>query len=368
MQRAFITPSTMAPLLLGPRFGLFNVDDAFGGSSDLPAPLTHAAPLRFEASVRKDTLRVSRDASVPDRLRLSFKFDSDAPVEVRVFTCAVLGARRADDEALTRALLVKHASSGAARRVFSDCPASARDFVQEADDVIDTTLYSRAELTHVPASLRVAATAAAASGISRGAPTSTPPPPPPAHASPGGGALPRELCPIVIALTLLDGSTPAAPLTPPRVQLTLCTLQAPRDGEEGGEWAVRVLEQHVQIGKTVFALRGVLFGEGGGGSSGSGGGGGAPDDASSPERGGATTATATVDTADGSGLITGSECVICLSDPRDTAVLPCRHLCLCAACAQQLTFQTNRCPVCRGPCLSLLSIAAANESKVPAAS
>ncbi len=41
------------------------------------------------------------------------------------------------------------------------------------------------------------------------------------------------------------------------------------------------------------------------------------------------------------------ECVVCMSDPKDTAVLPCRHMCLCAQCAEQLRYQSNKCPICR---------------------
>lgn len=34
-----------------------------------------------------------------------------------------------------------------------------------------------------------------------------------------------------------------------------------------------------------------------------------------------------------------SECVVCMSDARDTLVLPCRHLCLCNPCAEVLRYQ-----------------------------
>ncbi|GKV12218.1 hypothetical protein SLEP1_g23397 [Rubroshorea leprosula] len=43
----------------------------------------------------------------------------------------------------------------------------------------------------------------------------------------------------------------------------------------------------------------------------------------------------------------GKKCVICLSEPRDTTVLPCRHMCMCSGCAKVFRFQTNRCPICR---------------------
>ena len=46
-------------------------------------------------------------------------------------------------------------------------------------------------------------------------------------------------------------------------------------------------------------------------------------------------------------LSSSSECVICLTEPRDTTVIPCRHMCLCYECALQLRLNTNRCPICR---------------------
>ncbi|KAJ0255289.1 E3 ubiquitin-protein ligase LUL2 [Hirschfeldia incana] len=52
----------------------------------------------------------------------------------------------------------------------------------------------------------------------------------------------------------------------------------------------------------------------------------------------------------------GKECVICLTEPRDTTVLPCRHMCMCSGCAKLLRFQTNLCPICRQPVDKLLEI------------
>ncbi|KAJ6815258.1 putative E3 ubiquitin-protein ligase LOG2 [Iris pallida] len=59
----------------------------------------------------------------------------------------------------------------------------------------------------------------------------------------------------------------------------------------------------------------------------------------------------------------GKECVICLSEPRDTTVLPCRHMCMCSACAQVLRYQTNRCPICRQPVERLLEIKVNNQTE-----
>uniref|UniRef100_A0A7S0YE84 RING-type domain-containing protein n=1 Tax=Polytomella parva TaxID=51329 RepID=A0A7S0YE84_9CHLO len=55
-------------------------------------------------------------------------------------------------------------------------------------------------------------------------------------------------------------------------------------------------------------------------------------------------------------LPSGTECVICLSEARDTTVLPCRHMCMCSDCAKALRNQTNKCPMCRNPIESLLHI------------
>lgn len=52
----------------------------------------------------------------------------------------------------------------------------------------------------------------------------------------------------------------------------------------------------------------------------------------------------------------GEECVICMTEPKDTAVLPCRHMCLCSECAKQLRLQSNKCPICRQAIEELMEI------------
>ncbi|NWS29294.1 RN157 ligase, partial [Polioptila caerulea] len=60
-----------------------------------------------------------------------------------------------------------------------------------------------------------------------------------------------------------------------------------------------------------------------------------------------------------------AECVVCLSDVRDTLILPCRHLCLCNSCADTLRYQANNCPICRLPFRALLQIRAMRKKLGP---
>lgn len=59
----------------------------------------------------------------------------------------------------------------------------------------------------------------------------------------------------------------------------------------------------------------------------------------------------------------GAECVICMSDMRDTLILPCRHLCLCSNCAESLRYQASSCPICRSPFRALLQIRAMRKKQ-----
>jgi hypothetical protein len=55
-------------------------------------------------------------------------------------------------------------------------------------------------------------------------------------------------------------------------------------------------------------------------------------------------------------------CVVCYDGPKDTAVLPCKHLCACEGCAPAL----RACPICRQPAqgyLQLQGIAAQEDTQ-----
>jgi len=54
----------------------------------------------------------------------------------------------------------------------------------------------------------------------------------------------------------------------------------------------------------------------------------------------------------------GAECIICMCDLRDTVILPCRHLCICSGCAENLKYKLNNCPICRSPFRALLQLKA----------
>lgn len=51
-----------------------------------------------------------------------------------------------------------------------------------------------------------------------------------------------------------------------------------------------------------------------------------------------------------------TECVVCMTNAKDTMALPCRHMCLCSGCAEVLRHQVNKCPICRAPFHSLLQV------------
>lgn len=45
--------------------------------------------------------------------------------------------------------------------------------------------------------------------------------------------------------------------------------------------------------------------------------------------------------------LSNRECIVCMSEVKDTIVLPCRHMCLCSECAEAIRGRSDKCPLCR---------------------
>jgi hypothetical protein len=52
-----------------------------------------------------------------------------------------------------------------------------------------------------------------------------------------------------------------------------------------------------------------------------------------------------------------SECVVCLSAVKNTACVPCGHVCMCSACAGDVQQASGQCPVCRADMDMVIQIA-----------
>lgn len=101
-----------------------------------------------------------------------------------------------------------------------------------------------------------------------------------------------------------------------------------------GEYRIQVVAQHVLVGGTIYRMQ-EMYGIG-------------------------TTRVTARKEEEGYEMECSLECVICLTEPSNTAVQPCNHLCLCDECARILgsetEFHRRKCPVCRAQLVSFLRI------------
>lgn len=123
----------------------------------------------------------------------------------------------------------------------------------------------------------------------------------------------------------LEGLPPGSPL-PSWMQAQ--TTYAKLSLEQDGKWEVRVVKQTIWVEGVVYDLQ-EIYGL-------------------VPSKEAETPDAATGDD--------GLDCVICMSERRNTMVLPCRHLCLCTECANALRTQTHKCPICRIDIQSMLTL------------
>ncbi|OWZ19546.1 RING zinc finger [Phytophthora megakarya] len=129
----------------------------------------------------------------------------------------------------------------------------------------------------------------------------------------------------------------------PQSQSTFCTFV--KKGED--LWDIKMLKQKILVDGLTYELQEIYGIDG------------AVAAAPKAERNGAdgdgqddTTRTA----KDEIEIPEGAECIICMCEPRNTTVLPCRHMCLCSECAEALRKSASTCPICRTPVEALLQI------------
>lgn len=64
----------------------------------------------------------------------------------------------------------------------------------------------------------------------------------------------------------------------------------------------------------------------------------------------------------GIGSTSEDYCVVCMSAERTTAMLPCRHMCLCWDCASFIRLQRRKCPMCRSAVSGMILLKATNTT------
>ncbi|ELP94150.1 hypothetical protein EIN_185370 [Entamoeba invadens IP1] len=56
-------------------------------------------------------------------------------------------------------------------------------------------------------------------------------------------------------------------------------------------------------------------------------------------------------------------CAVCMCEPREILLLPCRHVAMCAECYNEVKERTRQCPVCRGTITAAINFSRKPEKK-----
>ncbi|PRW34052.1 putative E3 ubiquitin- ligase LOG2 isoform B [Chlorella sorokiniana] len=255
--------------------------------------LTQTATIRNAVNLKKNTLEVTPLPGQPNKLAISFTFDASQPCAVTTFVVAT--------EEPARGCRLAPAKQEPAPPVLYEkglglkFPLAGAGADGAAQHVIDMSLYEEAQLL-----------------------TSS-----------------RDTFPLVVRLETVtdkgkrEGHTlqdlrPGGEQQPwVQSQTTFAVLHR----EEDGSYAVRAVKQKIWVEGVSYELQEIYGLE-------------------------QSVAAARADDPDNEERL----CVICLVNERDTTVLPCRHMCMCHECAQELRKQTSKCPICRNQVESLLHI------------
>lgn len=273
-----------------------------------PAPLpptqqlTQTATIRNSVNLKKSSLAVKSIPGDPNRLAISFTFDASQPCVVSTFVAAI------EDGTLGNRLTATQQAPSPMIR------------------------YPKGLGHKFPDGLGTPAGVAAQHVVDLGQ-----------HAA-NLGALTRateNTFPLVIRLEVItdkgtkEGHTldELSPGAEQKQWVQSQTTFASLVQEDDETWSVRVIKQKIWVEGTSYELQEIYGLE----------------QAGAGNREGAGTSLSMEDAEE-------RLCVICLVNPRDTTVLPCRHMCLCSDCASELRKQSSKCPICRNNIESLLHI------------
>ncbi|GAB9464938.1 Ring zinc finger-like protein [Globisporangium polare] len=291
---------------------------------DVPE-MQQTSTVKNHVNLKKSSLKLapiesSKSSATPNLVSLEFQFDAAKPCRVTVFLVAL---EEIDDDTGCSRYSQQH----------KDAPSLSCDFpeglsqkfsliehvapslspVAEADDdassveeLFDLSRFNESELIYVEGSLKF---------------------------------------PLIIVLEVLESDGVGDKSPAPQSQSTFCTFAKQPNGTS--VWAIKMLKQKIQVDGLTYELQEIYGIDGSlaaapkndsNGDNATGekkGGGGALDEVEMPD---------------------GAECIICMCEPRNTTVLPCRHMCLCGECAEALRKSSSTCPICRTHVEGLLQI------------
>lgn len=284
--------------------------------------LTQTATIRNAVNLKKASLAISPLQEDPSKMTISFSFDASAPCAVSIFLFAT-------------------------EEVSKGCALTSKFHPQQKRPAV---LFDKGLGLKFPAGAPEGESAAAAmqhvvdmsmlqdwSSTTQGTESGT------------------EVFPLVIRLEVInerglkDGKTlkDILPGGEQKDWIQSQTTYATIRHEDDGGWTIKVMKQKIWVEGVSYELQ-EIYGlehaaENKGNASGT------PGSTGSTDRG--------ADDAE------ERLCVVCLVNPRDTTVLPCRHMCLCSDCASELRKQTSKCPICRNNIESLLHIKISKEGQ-----
>lgn len=367
-QRRYITPEVIIapPLPQAPA----TLRQSYPQPGPPAVAVTAAATVKTSFMVKPGSLRLYERVDKPYELAVDFTLDAPSDCLLRAFSVTLdmrLNRRHGDVSTpndLLGALVPKYPAAPGEATVRGKDVSVIHYCLQHSLPplcVVDTRLYTLNELLHVPPMDGHAESSRATDSMSKEArerlqyvgllldsSAATLPVPPP-------------LYPLILVLQQHPGSVPAGG-DPGPVMALYITLKLNEGGEgvkregtapEGWRhsslFSAKLLRTAVSYGGHVFEIKSI-FGA-----------------VSSSTAGGAMGEQQAA-AGDAPAALMGSDCVVCLSEPSTHAPLPCGHMCLCAACANQLARQSTKCPVCRGPVIELMDIHATVRNRWDASS